>query len=74
MTWRDLLEKDDRTSPEDYPDMALITQEEFNENFRAGFDAAIKMLRDDVSHWRIEPGKYDEAADYLEANRPKDTQ
>lgn len=27
--WRDLLEKDDRTSLEDYPDMALITFEEF---------------------------------------------
>jgi hypothetical protein len=26
--WRDLLEKDDRTSPEDYPDMALITHDE----------------------------------------------
>ena len=27
--WRDLCEKDDRTSPEDYPDMALITEDEF---------------------------------------------
>ena len=27
--WRDLCEKDDRTSPEEYPDMALITQDEF---------------------------------------------
>lgn len=27
--WRNLLEKDDRTSPEDYPDMALIKFEEF---------------------------------------------
>jgi hypothetical protein len=26
--WRDLLEKDDRTSPEGYPDMALITHDE----------------------------------------------
>jgi hypothetical protein len=26
--WRDLCEKDDRTSPEDYPDMALVTQNE----------------------------------------------
>lgn len=27
--WRDLCEKDDRTSPEEYPDMALITEDEF---------------------------------------------
>ena len=26
--WRDLCEKDDRTSPPEYPDMALITQQE----------------------------------------------
>ena len=26
--WRDLCEKDDRTSPEEYPDMALITEDE----------------------------------------------
>lgn len=26
--WRGLCEKDDRTSPEEYPDMALITQDE----------------------------------------------
>lgn len=29
--WNDLLEKDDRTSPEDTPDMALITFEELYE-------------------------------------------
>lgn len=27
--WQDLLDKDDRTSPEEYPDMALISFEEF---------------------------------------------
>jgi hypothetical protein len=27
--WLDLLEKDDRTSPAEYPDMALITYDEF---------------------------------------------
>jgi hypothetical protein len=26
--WQDLLDKDDRTSPEEYPEMALITFEE----------------------------------------------
>ena len=29
--WQDQLEKDDRTSPEEYPDMALITFEEFRD-------------------------------------------
>lgn len=28
--WQELLEKDDRTSPEEYPDMALITFDEFS--------------------------------------------
>lgn len=27
--WQALLDKDDRTSPEEYPDMVLITQSEF---------------------------------------------
>lgn len=29
--WTDLVDKDDRTSPEEYPDMALITAEELRE-------------------------------------------
>lgn len=29
--WSDLVEKDDRTSPEEYPDMALVTVEELRE-------------------------------------------
>jgi hypothetical protein len=29
--WQDLLDKDDRTSPEDYPDMALITFDELRD-------------------------------------------
>jgi hypothetical protein len=32
--WLDILEKDDRTSPEEYPDMALITEEEFAGSIR----------------------------------------
>lgn len=27
--WQDLVEKDDRTSPSEYPEMALITHDEF---------------------------------------------
>lgn len=29
--WQDLVDKDDRTSPEEYPDMALITFEELRD-------------------------------------------
>lgn len=32
--WRELIEKDDRTSPEEYPDMALISFAEFSELVR----------------------------------------
>lgn len=32
--WLDILEKDDRTSPEEYPDMALITEDEFAGSIR----------------------------------------
>lgn len=40
--WQDLLDKDDRTSPAEYPDMVLITFEEFNE----AICYAIKTERD----------------------------
>ncbi len=51
--WRDLLEKDDRTSPADYPDMALITFEEFaaiaasgvEEIERETINAAVEIAR-----------------------------
>ena len=43
--WRDLLEKDDRTSPEEYPDMALITFDEFAHIFNAGWQAAVETLQ-----------------------------
>lgn len=33
--WQDLVDKDDRTSPEEYPDMALITREELADYMRA---------------------------------------
>ena len=32
--WTELLEKDDRTSPEDYPEMCLITKEELADFMR----------------------------------------
>jgi len=37
--WQDLVEKDDRTSPEEYPDMALITHDEL-----AGYMAHAALL------------------------------
>ena len=52
--WQDLLEKDDRTSPAEYPDMALITFTEFSaalqsahaageaEGDRAGYERGVK--------------------------------
>lgn len=33
--WQNILEKDDRTSPAEYPDMALITFEEFTDAIQA---------------------------------------
>lgn len=33
--WQDLLDKDDRTSPAEYPDMALITRDEFEGYLRS---------------------------------------
>lgn len=54
--WQALLEKDDRTSPEEYPDMALITRTELagamSEAFFAGTDAdrsALQAERDKLS-------------------------
>jgi hypothetical protein len=50
--WRDLLEKDDRTSPEEYPDMALITEDELvsllqqygDERARAAIEEAASVM------------------------------
>lgn len=40
--WQDLLDKDDRTSPAEYPDMALITKEEFAEALRNARDEGLE--------------------------------
>lgn len=46
--WKDLIEKNDRTSPAEYPDMVLITKEEFSEALRnareEGLDAAASYV------------------------------
>lgn len=65
--WQDLLEKDDRTSPEEYPDMALITQDEFfaaldrfraaeveAERMRCAAIVAAESFRDDEAWDRVE--------------------
>lgn len=48
--WQELLEKDDRTSPEEYPEMALITSDELTRyihgSFKGGMHEAVKILRD----------------------------
>lgn len=45
--WQDLLDKDDRTSPAEYPNMALITRNEFvaycTAAERRGIERAAKM-------------------------------
>ena len=38
--WQDLLDKDDRTSPAEYPDMALITHGELAAMLRLAADSA----------------------------------
>ena len=40
--WYDLVEKDDRTSPEEYPDMAMLTQDEFFAYLRMFAAARVK--------------------------------
>lgn len=37
--WRDLCEKDDRTSPAEYPDMALVTHDELAAIIKLALDA-----------------------------------
>lgn len=57
--WQELLDKDDRTSPEEYPDMALITFEEF-ESFANGVIAASdhapgEQVAEDDIQWPEKP-------------------
>lgn len=40
LLWQDLLEKDDRTSPVERPDMALITFDEFHDYLAAVRDCS----------------------------------
>lgn len=56
--WQDILEKDDRTSPEEYPDMGLITYDEFAENLRyfAAHRLSTSLLNpsEEVVDWGID--------------------
>lgn len=51
-SWQDLLDKDDRTSPDEYPDHALITFKEFDFYIRSAVDlsrkASVAVDRDAV--------------------------
>lgn len=55
--WLDLIEKDDRTSPEEYPDMALITEDEFIYCLKQIYNAAITECTEAISeHWQADDG------------------
>jgi hypothetical protein len=41
--WIELVEKTDRTSPPEYPDMALITKDELGAALRVALEAAAKV-------------------------------
>lgn len=47
--WRDLVEKTDRTSPEDYPDMALITKDELADYMAALASPTVERAWDIVA-------------------------
>lgn len=51
--WQEHLDRDDRTSPEEYPEMALITQDEF---FRYMQQAA-SLYADTIARQREEIGR-----------------
>lgn len=48
--WQDILEKDDRTSPAEYPDMALVSYAEFEDAVTA---IARKVIRDMSQVWKL---------------------
>lgn len=71
--WTDLLEKDDRTSPDEYPDMALITQDEFLYCLKAARDAATARHEDDLAqivaaYYRREIGRLMHQAEHWANN------
>lgn len=48
--WQELCEKSDRTSPEDYPDMCLITQDELREYMRGSFVGGVLQAVETLRH------------------------
>lgn len=71
--WQELIERDDRTSPAEYPEMALITRDELAEFMRRAIpphDALVKALRAwrafDASPGHIETG---DACEWIELAR-----
>lgn len=50
--WRELLEKDDRTSPAEYPDMVLITRDELAEIVTRVF---VQCSECSVDLWEMKP-------------------
>lgn len=66
--WTDLLEKDDRTSPEDYPEMCLITKDELADFMRRPMieitELELKVL-DAAREWLIERNPQDPSSKAL---------
>lgn len=63
--WQELVEKDDRTSPAEYPDMALITREELRRAFAAGLaqgEAERAALREALKQVEREADRLSEMA------------
>lgn len=52
--WQDLLDKDDRTSPADYPEMCLISREEL-----AGYMSAARAMVMEAQGWTLQSSIYE---------------
>lgn len=72
--WDDLVNKDDRTSPEEYPDMALITREELGDYLDRAALAAVppetakmEKLRREIAEDELDRLYRKANADYIEA-------
>jgi len=67
--WQDLLDKDDRTSPEEYPEMALIDRAEFggvmSEAYLLARDAAANRISELEARVGVLEGAMRMAADLL---------